>query len=56
MMQRFGGEGFHSRWVLGNIDKGITTWEKMKDALIAHFRLQDDTWSARSKGNTIKKT
>jgi len=34
----------------------FTTWEKMKEALIAHFGPQDETWGARAKVKFIKKT
>jgi len=32
----------------------FTTWEKMKEALIAHFGPQDETWGARTKERFIK--
>jgi len=41
---------------LGNMMKDITTWEKMKEALIAHFEPQDETWRARAKVKSLKQT
>lgn len=34
----------------------ISTWEELKEALLAHFSLQDETWDARTKIKYIKQT
>jgi len=39
-----------------NMIEDITTWEKMKEALITHFGPHDETWGVRVKVKFIKKT